>query len=83
MCAMDLEQYQRETGISWVELSRRIGRGSRMRLRRIARGEVWPDAETLEAIFAATGGRVTLEAMHDKALAWQRAQGRAPSVAAE
>lgn len=56
-----------------VALSSRGESVSMSTVRRIMRGERWPDADMIERIVDLTGGDVTLFALHRKRAAWLRA----------
>jgi hypothetical protein len=66
----DLEQYRRAHGLSYERLAERLSLSSRRRAMAWAIGEVWPDADKLQRIFDATGGEVSLEAMHRRRLSF-------------
>jgi len=66
---MDLEQYRQAHGLTYVELADKLGLPGHSSAWRIAQGVAWPaDPERLEAIVTATGGEVTLDAMHKRRL---------------
>lgn len=80
--AMDLEEYRIAQRLSYGELAEQIGLPDESSAGRIARGERWPKPERIEQIVSATGGKVTVAAMHARRLAWWRARQSEASLAA-
>jgi DNA-binding transcriptional regulator YdaS (Cro superfamily) len=70
--SVDLEAYRVEQKLTWQELAARIGAKSAGQAQNWAQGEVRPSARRLDAIVKATGGRVSIFAMHQRRLAWER-----------
>jgi len=81
---MDLETWRKNEKLTYAALADLVGEKHLETARRQALGLTWPDPERIEAICRATGGAVTVEAMHRRRLYVWRAQRGAPgTVAAE
>lgn len=66
---MDMEEYRKAHGLTHRQLGERLLPDTDPgHVRRIALGLVWPLPETIEAVVAASGGAITVEAMHQRVL---------------
>lgn len=79
---VDLEVYRMEAGLTWGALADLIGASSPRQARAWAKGIERPDAERIEVIVRATGGRVSVFDLHRKRLAYERARKRRLDVIA-
>lgn len=69
---LDLEGWRRKEGLTYAELAVRIGATNARQARAWALGLERPRAIAIERIVGATGGEVTVHAMHVRRLAWER-----------
>ena len=74
---MDLEDWRKSKGLAYRDLAELIGEQNPTHARRYALGENWPREERLAVILARCDG-VDLFAMHQRRLAWVRANRRPP-----
>lgn len=71
---VDLETYRVGEDLTYRELAELVGAKSPRQVRGWAIGEEWPQsAVTLDRIVTATDGRVSIFAMHQRRLEWERA----------
>lgn len=73
---VDLDRYRDETGMTWQQLADRVGAKSPGQAQNWATGAVRPSLGRLMDIHRATGGRVTVFAMYQRRLEWERANRR-------
>lgn len=71
---VDLETYRVGEDLTYRELAGKVGARSPRQARGWAIGEEWPQsAVALERIVNGTGGKVSIFAMHQRRLEWERA----------
>ena len=73
---MDLEQYRLAEKLTYDQLAVRIGIPQGRQAQAYALGEQQPGTERLEEILRATGGKVSVFAMHKRRLDWLRNNGK-------
>lgn len=71
----DLEMWREREGLAYEALGQIIGVSSAAQVRRYCIGERWPDPDVIERVTAATGGEVTVYALHRRRAAWMQANG--------
>lgn len=79
---LDLEAWRKREGLTYDALGVMIGVHPATQVTRYAVGARWPDPDLIDRIAAATGGEVTLFALHRRRAAWLRENGgprRVPS----
>jgi hypothetical protein len=79
---IDLEEFKLARGLSYRKLASLIGSTHASQARCWAIGESRPDADQLELIIRKTDGAVSVEAMHQKRLAWLKENNKCTALAA-
>lgn len=80
---MDLEDYRQAEGLTYEQLSERLGVTSVSLMRRYCIGEIRIPEERVDQFIARTGNRVGLYALHKRRLAWLAANRPRPAPADE